>query len=105
MSPSEETGKIPIDVPPGLVAAFTLMWATYPAPASLAHKSRTVIAVNEPCRQSGREPGMNCAKWGPPEQHPGCLAHRALRGHKGLYRGSRSGGGVDRPYRLRIPRP
>jgi hypothetical protein len=86
-----------------LTAAFTLMWGTYPAPASLVHKSRTVVAVNDVCRAGGREPGMNCAKWDSPERHKGCLADRALKEQKALYREVRNADGVFRVYWLPVP--
>ena len=62
-----------------LVEAFTLMWGTYPGPASLVHKSKMIIAVNEACRKGGRIPGMNCATWTSPDNHRGCRANDALK--------------------------
>ena len=65
----------------GLVAAFHLMWDNYPAPCTLVHASREVIAVNPACDGIGRKPGMICSRHGPPENHRGCLADRALAEH------------------------
>lgn len=92
-----------IEVDPKLTEAFDLLWGAYPYPASLVHKSRTIIAVNEPCRLGGREPGMNCAKWDVPETHKGCLANRALREQKPFYKERRTPGGVTLIYWLPIP--
>ena len=91
------------EAPQELVESFRLMWGTYPAPASLVHKSKTIIAVNAACRLGGREPGMNCAKWDSPEKHKGCLANRALREQKPLYRETRDEDGVSRVYWLPVP--
>ncbi|MDR2124435.1 MAG: hypothetical protein LBP38_05555 [Desulfovibrio sp.] len=85
-----------------LIEAFTLMWGTYPAPASLVHKSRIVIAVNEACRAGGREPGTNCAKWDAPDRHRGCLADKALKEQKALHREVRGAGGIFRVYWLPV---
>jgi hypothetical protein len=92
-----------VEADPKLVEAFTLMWGTYPAPASLVHKSRTIIAVNEACRLGGREPGMNCAKWGTPDRHKGCRASRAIREQKAFHRETADAGGVFRVYWLPVP--
>jgi hypothetical protein len=92
-----------VEADPKLIEAFTLMWGTYPAPASLVHKSRTIIAVNEACRLGGREPGMNCAKWGTPDRHKGCRASRALREQKAFHRETADAGGVFRVYWLPVP--
>ena len=86
-----------------LLEAFTLMWGTYPGPASLVHKSRTIVAVNEACRAGGRQPGMNCAKWGAPELHKGCLANRALKERRALSKEIHNAGGIFRVYWLPIP--
>lgn len=94
---------VDIEVDPKLTEAFHLLWGAYPYPASLVHKSRTIIAVNEPCRQGGRVPGMNCAKWDKPETHQGCLANRALREQKAFYKERRSAAGVSLIYWLPIP--
>ncbi|MDR2605103.1 MAG: hypothetical protein LBC55_07110 [Desulfovibrio sp.] len=88
---------------PKLTEAFTLMWATYPAPASLVHKSRTIIAVNEACRTGGRQPGMRCAEWGAPDRHQGCRANHALREQKAFHKEVRGAGGVFRVYWLPVP--
>lgn len=75
----DSTMANPPDVDPKLIEAFHLMWGRYPAPASLVHKSKWIVAVNQSCRQGGREPGMICATWNRPEIHRGCLAARTLR--------------------------
>jgi hypothetical protein len=95
--------RIDINADPKLTEAFTLMWGTYPAPASLVHKSRTVIAVNEACRAGGRKPGMNCAKWDSPDRHRGCLANRVLKDQTALHKEVRSDDGVFRVYWLPVP--
>lgn len=92
-----------ISVDPGLIDAFFLMWGTYPGPASLVHKSRTIVAVNEACRVGGRVPGMNCAAWGTPEKHRGCLANRALAEQTPLFKEVREADGVFRVYWLPLP--
>jgi hypothetical protein len=71
--------KTEVTADPKLVEAFTLMWGAYPEPASLVHKSKTIIAVNGACREGGRKPGMNCAAWGSPDNHRGCRANHALK--------------------------
>ena len=86
-----------------LIEAFTLMWGTYPGPASLVHRSRTIIAVNESCRLGGRKPGMNCSKWDSPERHKGCLANRTSNEQKPLYKEVRDEYGVSRVYWLPVP--
>lgn len=85
-----------------LVEAFNLMWGNYPGPASLVHKSRKIIAVNDACRKGGREPGMNCSKWGTPELHKGCLANRTLKEQIPLYKESCSENSMKRIYWLPI---
>lgn len=75
---------------------------TMPAPASLVHKSRTIIAVNEACRAGGRNPGMNCAQWNSPEQHRGCLANRMLKEQQPFYKEVRRVDGVCRVYWLPV---
>ena len=92
-----------IDVDPRLTEAFALMWGTYPGPASLVHKTRTIIAVNEACRAGGRRPGMNCAKWNSPDQHRGCLANRTLEEQKPFHKEVCRAGGIFRVYWLPVP--
>ena len=88
---------------PKLVEAFTLMWSTYPCPASLVHKSKTIIAVNEACRLGGREPGMNCAKWDSPFKHKGCLANKTLEEQRAMYKEIRTDKDISRIYWLPVP--
>jgi hypothetical protein len=95
--------RIQVNSDPKLTEAFSLMWGTYPAPASLVHKSRTIIAVNEACRAGGREPGMNCAEWDTPERHRGCLADRALKEQTAQYKEVRGAAGTFRVYWLPVP--
>lgn len=92
-----------IEVPPKLVEAFTLMWGTYPGPASLVHKSKMIIAVNQACLLSGRKPGMICATWDSPGKHQGCLANRALKEQVPLHKEVQTTDGIFRVYWLPIP--
>ena len=73
-----------IEVDPRLIEAFNLMWGNYPAPASLVHRSKMIIAVNGACKLGGREPGMICAEWSSPDRHRGCLANQTLARQKPL---------------------
>ena len=75
-----------------LIEAFHVMWGNFPEPTTLVHKSRKILAVNKACRALGMEAGMNCAKFGPPESHRGCLANQALRSQQPAYRKVESGG-------------
>ncbi|WP_231038449.1 hypothetical protein [Pectinatus haikarae] len=70
--------KSKIEVDQRVIEAFQLMWGNFPEPATLVHKSREVIAVNDACAAIGRIKGMNCATHGAPEAHRGCLADQAL---------------------------
>lgn len=79
----------------GLIDAFHLMWDHYPAPCTLVHRSREVIAVNPACREIGREPGMDCSRHGPAENHRGCLADKAVAEHK-AYRARKVANGSER---------
>lgn len=88
---------------PKLIEAFTLMWSAYPGPASLVHKSKTIIAVNRACLMGGRKPGMNCARWDSPDKHRGCLANRALKEQTPLHKEVRRDDGVFRVYWLPVP--
>ena len=99
----DEAVKDAPEASPELLEAFALMWGTYPMPASLVHKSRTIMAVNGACRQGGRAPGMNCAKWDSPDRHRGCLADKALREQKSLFKETRTREGVTRVYWLPVP--
>ncbi len=92
-----------LSVDPKLIEAFKLMWGTYPGPASLIHKSKTIIAVNQPCLMGGRKPGMICVKWDFPDMHRGCLANRSLKEQSPLYKEVRKEDGVFRVYWLPIP--
>ena len=91
------------NIDPGVTEAFNLMWGSYPGPASLVHKSRTIIAVNEACRAGGRKPGMNCATWESPDRHRGCLANRTLAEQAPLHKEVRRPEGVFRVYWLPVP--
>lgn len=99
----ERGASIVFEAPQELVEAFSLMWGTYPNPASLVHKSRTIIVVNESCHQGGRTPGMNCAKWDSPERHKGCLANQTLKTQQPLYKEIHNEQGVSRTYWLPVP--
>jgi hypothetical protein len=79
-----------IQVDEKLVEAFHLMFDHFPEAAQLAHKSKQIVALNPACEAMGREVGMICARHGPPEAHQGCLAHKAVKNHKAVWkRGSR----------------
>jgi hypothetical protein len=91
-----------VNADPKLMEAFSLMWGTYPAPAFLVHKSRTIIAVNEVCRAGGIEPGMNCAKLDAPDRHKGCLANQALKEQTALHKEIRGTDGIFRVYWLPV---
>ena len=93
----------PDEADPKLIEAFTLMWGAYPAPASLVHKSRTIIAVNAACRAGGRKPGMNCATWPSPSGHKGCMADRVIADQKPYRKENHAPGGMTRVYWLPIP--
>lgn len=88
---------------PKLVEAFTLMWGTYPGPASLIHKSKKIIAVNRACLLGGRKPGMICSRWESPDNHRGCLANRVLEERIALHKEVRKDGLIYRVYWLPIP--
>jgi hypothetical protein len=85
-----------------LVEAFTLMWGAYPGPASLVHKSKTIIAVNKACLLGGRKPGMICAKWDSPERHVGCLANRTIKEQMPMHKEIRKNRQIFRVYWLTI---
>ena len=88
---------------PKLVEAFMLMWGSYPGPASLVHKSKTIIAVNEACRKGGREVGMICSQWASLDNHRGCQANRTLQEQQPLHKEVRRDQGVFRVYWLPLP--
>lgn len=67
------------------VAAFNLIWSKYPEPAMLIHKSKKVAAVNQACRDFGREAGKVCATYGAPEDHQDCLANQSMSAGKAMY--------------------
>jgi hypothetical protein len=69
-----------------VVEAFQLMWGRFPDPAMLVRKNREIIAVNEACRKAGRGEGTNCASYGTPESHQGCLANQALANQQPAFR-------------------
>lgn len=73
-------------LPPEIIEAFHTMWDNFPEPASLVHKSRTVMAINKTHEKMGYlKPGMNCAKTGAPGAHKGCLANKALEMKQATY--------------------
>ncbi|MGY0371964.1 hypothetical protein [Clostridium sp. JNZ J1-5] len=66
-----------------IIEAFYMMWDSFPGPARLIHKNRTVLAANEIARNMGFEVGTQCFKIGVPESHKGCKANEALITKKG----------------------
>ena len=92
-----------IQADPELTEAFSLMWGTYQGPASLVHKSKTIMAVNRACLEGGRKPGMICAQWDSPDKHRGCLANRALKEQIPLHKEIRRDNGISRVYWLPVP--
>ena len=68
-----------------VIEAFNLMWSKYPEPAMLIHKSKELVAVNQACREFGREAGTICAKHGAPEHHQDCLASKSLSSGKAMF--------------------
>ena len=98
----ERIGMTP-QTEPRLIEAFTLMWGSYPGPASLVHKSKTIVAVNRACGLGGRKPGMICSTWESPDRHRGCLANRTLKERIPLHKEVRNEVGVFRVYWLPIP--
>lgn len=73
-------------LPDSVIDAFHMMWNNFPEPASLVHKSRTVMAVNKAHQKLGiLKPGMNCAKLGDPAAHKGCLANKAVASGAATY--------------------
>jgi hypothetical protein len=69
-----------------VLEAFHLMWDNFPETVTLVHQSREIIAINKVANEIGvLKPGMNCAKIGQPGAHKGCLADKALSGHKTTY--------------------
>ena len=72
-------------LPQSVLDAFQLMWGNFPEPASLVHKSREVMAANSALQKLGLTPGMNCAQFGDPAAHKGCLAAQALASGKAMY--------------------
>ncbi|MBC9784359.1 hypothetical protein H1S01_07520 [Heliobacterium chlorum] len=73
-----------------LAKAFELMWGKFPEPVMLIHRSRTVIAVNECCKQYGGVPGTKCNAVNP-EKHKGCKANVALDKNEAIRQDSLSG--------------
>lgn len=91
------------ELDPSLIEEFHAVWDGLPWPCLLAHKSRTIIAANPVCLAGGRKPGMNCAKWGRPAMHRGCLADKALARGIPLCRESRGRGGIKRFCWIPLP--
>ncbi len=92
-----------IEINPKLLEAFELMWGAYPGPASLVHRSKTIMAANAVCQAGGRTPGMKCSAWVSPDNHRGCQAERTLREQIPCYKEVRKENGVWRVYWLPIP--
>lgn len=92
-----------IAVDPRLLEAFELMWGQYPGPASLVHRSKTIIAANAACQRGGRIPGMRCSTWPSPDNHRGCKANRTLDEQKAFHKEVRKETGVFRVYWLPVP--
>lgn len=92
-----------VEVDPKLIEAFNLMWGAYPGTASLVHKSKTIMAVNDTCLKGGRQPGMICSKWTSPDNHRGCRANDTLASQKPLSKLVRNPDKVYRVYWLPIP--
>lgn len=65
------------------IAAFHMMWGSFPGPVRLIHKSRKVLAVNEVAQGMGMEVGVPCFSIGNPESHKACKANEALALDKG----------------------
>ena len=70
---------MPIPTDSKLTEAFHLMYASFPEPVLLIHKSREILAVNRAGQLSGVAAGMFCNRQGNPEAHRGCLADKALK--------------------------
>jgi hypothetical protein len=68
-----------------VINAFHLMWDNFPAPVSLVHKTREVVAVSKE-HVNYMEPGVICARTGSNGPHIGCCANEALKSGKAIAR-------------------
>ncbi len=69
---------------PEVLAAFDMMWGSFPVPVRLIHRDKTVLAVNDAARARGFKPGVPCFQVGTPEQHKGCKAPEMLAAGKAV---------------------
>lgn len=57
---------------------FHLFYDNFPFPVILAHKDRTILAINRTAETVGYQTGIRCIDMGKKEHHKGCLANKAL---------------------------
>jgi hypothetical protein len=70
----------PFDVNSDILNAFHLMWDSFPAPAALLRKDRTVLACNPAAVAIGYRDGARCFQtFGDKGVHKHCRANEALR--------------------------
>ena len=65
-------------LPENVIKSFHLMWDKFPGPATLVHKSRTIMAANPVGISLGRVVGIKCSTLPPASSHDGCLGNKAL---------------------------
>jgi hypothetical protein len=75
-----ETNQVNSGINPDILKSFHLMWDSFPSPATLLKKDRTVVACNPAAVQRGFVLGGKCFHIsGDKSVHKHCRANEALR--------------------------
>ena len=95
---SDQPTTIKEEIDEFAIEAFMMIWGKYPEPAMLVHQSRSLVAVNQACRDFGWQPGNMCARHCSTKVHEeclqktnSCLADQALAAGQGMCVRKKSG--------------
>ena len=61
-----------------ILSNFHLFYDNFPAPVTLVHKDRTILAMNKTAEAVGYQTGIRCIDMGKKEHHKVCQANKAL---------------------------